>query len=313
MNNFLIEVLEGLQAEPKHLLSKYFYDEAGDKLFQNIMDSEEYYPTNCELEIFKEQTHQLAVTLKNGYKSIDLIEMGAGDATKSSYLLQQLVNENANFTYYPIDISKTMVTHLEKTLPKKIKGLKVTGLNGEYFQMLEKAAILSGERKVVLFLGANIGNVSVIKATAFCKELRSHLKKGDLMLIGFDLKKNPNIIRAAYNDSKGYTSAFNLNLLTRINRELDANFELTNFEHYSSYDPETGACKSYLISLKNQSVRIGNAPIIEFKEHEYIFMEISQKYGIAQTDELALASGFKPFKHFLDNKAWFLDTVWECN
>jgi L-histidine N-alpha-methyltransferase len=312
MNKFLKEVLEGLNAEPKYLLSKYFYDEAGDKLFQQIMDCEEYYPTNCELEIFTQQTHELAVTLKNGLKSIDLIEMGAGDATKSSYLLQQLVNENANFTYYPIDISNTMVSHLEEVLPQRIKGLKVKGLNGEYFQMLEKAAVLSPEKKVVLFLGSNIGNVSIHKAIDFCKQLHSHLKKGDLLLIGFDLKKNPRVIRAAYNDANGYTSAFNLNLLQRINRELDADFDLDCFEHYPTYDPETGACKSYLISLKNQTVKIGVDNLIHFKENEYIFMEISQKYSINQTDELARSSGFKPIKHFLDSKSWFLDTVWEC-
>jgi L-histidine N-alpha-methyltransferase len=312
MNKFLEEVLEGLHSEPKYLLSKYFYDKAGDKLFQQIMDSDEYYPTKCELEIFTTQTHNLAKTLKNGFDTFDLIELGAGDATKSSHLLKQLVIEKANFTYYPIDISKSMVAHLEEMLPQKIESLQVTGLNGEYFQMLEKAAQISSKMKVILFLGSNIGNVPTNEAEKFCKTLRSHLKKGDFALMGFDLKKNPQIILAAYNDTKGYTKAFNLNLLKRINKELNADFDITCFEHYAMYDPETGSCKSYLISLKNQAVNINNADMIHFKENEFIFMEISQKYSINQTDELARASGFKPIKHFLDSKNWFLDTVWEC-
>lgn len=312
MNKFLQEVLAGLKDSPKHLSSKYFYDEAGDKLFQQIMASDEYYPTRCEMEIFSQQTEALASTLKNGFTDFDLIEMGAGDATKSSYLLQQLVNDHVNFNYCPIDISKSMVAHLEEEMPKRIPGLKIMGLNGEYFQMLEKASKISSKRKVVLFLGSNIGNIPIYETTKFCKELRSHLNKGDLILIGFDLKKNPRIIRAAYNDKQGFTKAFNLNLLTRMNRELNADFDLSQFEHYPSYDPQSGACKSYLISLKEQTVRIGEADFIHFKKHESIFMEISQKFSVEETDEIALASGFKPIKHFTDTKGWFLDTIWEC-
>ncbi len=312
MNKFLKEVLAGLKDSPKHLSSKYFYDEAGDKLFQQIMACEEYYPTQCEMEIFSQQTESLATTLKNGFNDFDLIEMGAGDATKSSFLLKQLVKDKVNFTYCPIDISKSMVAHLEEEMPKKIPGLKIMGLNGEYFHMLEKAAKSSSNRKVVLFLGSNIGNIPIKEAEQFCKDWRSHLQKGDLVLIGFDLKKNPKIIRAAYNDAQGYTKDFNLNLLKRINRELDADFDINQFEHYPMYDPASGACKSYLISLKDQTVRIGEADFIDFKENEYIFMEISQKYSPEETDHIALSSGFKPIKKFTDNKNWFLDTVWEC-
>ncbi|MBU0696288.1 MAG: L-histidine N(alpha)-methyltransferase [Bacteroidetes bacterium] len=312
MNKFLEEVLAGLKDSPKHLSSKYFYDEAGDKLFQQIMASVEYYPTKCEMEIFSQQTEALATTLKNGFNDFDLIEMGAGDATKSIFLLQQLVNDNVNFTYCPIDISKSMIAHLEEEMPKRVPGLKIMGLNGEYFHMLEKAAKISSKRKVVLFLGSNIGNIPIKEAEQFCKDWRSHLQKGDLVLVGFDLKKNPKTIRAAYNDAEGYTRDFNLNLLKRINRELDADFDLSQFEHYPMYDPESGACKSYLISLKEQTVRIGEADFFHFKENEFIFMEISQKYSLEETDKIALSSGFKPIKKFMDSKNWFLDTVWEC-
>src|SRR5690606_13483379 len=140
-------------------------------------------------------------------------------------------------------------------LPTKIKGLKVKCLNGEYFEMLKKAYQISENRTVVLFLGANIGNMTVEEAKIFCKKLRGLLTEDDLLMIGFDLKKHPEIIRAAYNDDEGLTREFNLNLLKRINRELDANFDIDAFDHYPSYDPATGSCNSYLISLRNQTVR----------------------------------------------------------
>lgn len=311
MNQFFHDVLTGLRASPKYLQSKYFYDEEGDKIFQQIMDCKEYYPTDCEREIFKDQTQDLARVLKNGFDEFDLVELGAGDGTKSFYVLHQLIKNKIKFTYYPIDISSHIINELESILSDKIEDLKVKGLNGEYFDMLKKAYEVSDNRKVVLFLGANIGNMSVDEASEFCKELRAHLTKDDLLMIGFDLKKNPKLILDAYNDEEGHTRNFNLNLLKRINRELGADFNLDNFSHYPSYDPATGSCKSYLISLKKQEVNIkGN--IIVFEENEYIFMEVSQKYSIAETEDLAKQNGFEPVEHFFDSKKWFVDSVWKC-
>lgn len=311
MDQFLKEVLHDLSQTPKTLNSKYFYDGKGDKLFQEIMDCPEYYPTNCEMEIFRERTKDLAITLKNGFNTFDLVEMGAGDATKSSYLLKELMEMDADFTYMPIDISSTMIAHLEQSLPEKIKGLQVNGLNGEYFDMLEKANQVSSRKKVVLMLGGNIGNVTPENALGFCRKIRSSLQEGDLVLIGFDLKKNPRTVLAAYNDAGGFTRDFNLNLLHRINDELGGNFDTEQFEHYPTYDPSTGACKSYLISRIDQEVIISGQTFI-FKENEFIFMEISQKYSLEETDKMAEATGFKTVNHFLDHKKWFVDTVWQC-
>eukprot|EP01133_Synstelium_polycarpum_P019581 gene19581-23457_t len=273
------------------------------------MNCEEYYPTDCELEIFKGHAPELAAVLRNGLDDFDLIEMGAGDATKSSYLLQELVQQKATFTYMPIDISSGMIRHLENVLPDQINGLKVLGLNGEYFDMLAHAYRLSSKRKVIMFLGGNIGNFEKADAYDFCRKLRSYLQPGDLVLAGFDLKKHPAVIRAAYNDQQGLTRAFNLNLLNRINRELDGNFIPEQFDHYPSYDPDSGSCKSYLISLKDQEVHISGKKIL-FKENEYIYMEISQKYSLEETEKMASAVGFKPFMHFQDRRKWFLDTIW---
>ena len=133
-----------------------------------------------------------------------------------------------------------------------------------------------------------------------------------MVLIGIDLIKNPKQILAAYNDSKGYTREFNLNLLRRINAELDADFNVAAFEHYATYDPYKGACRSFLFSLKEQQVCIGKKTVVSFAKDETIFMEISQKYTVEQTDEIASQSGFIPVAHFFDRNNWFTDVIWRC-
>jgi L-histidine N-alpha-methyltransferase len=307
---FYYDVICGLNASPKYLSSKYFYDANGDKLFQDLMNCEEYYPTNCELEIFSEQTAGVCNAIMGDGDAFDLIELGAGDAMKSTYLLQYLLEQKADFTYLPVDISANIISYLNITLPVTLSGLQMTGLNGEYFDMLKKAASISDKRKVVMFLGSNIGNMPAEDAQNFCKELRNHLSPGDMVLIGIDLKKNPKTILAAYNDKEGITKRFNLNLLERMNRDLKANFDTTQFEHYPTYDPETGSCKSYLISLKEQDVNINGMETIHFEKDEYIFMEISQKFTVEQTNQMAINAGFKPLHHFFDSKQWFIDAVW---
>lgn len=310
-SQFFADVMQGLRATPKYLQSKYFYDAEGDKLFQQIMRCPEYYLTKCELEIFFTKSKQLAELLINKYESFDVVELGAGDATKSIYLLRQLQNLHASYTYYPIDISYSVINYLENKLPQQVEGISIQGLNGEYVEMLKEANKRSSKRKVVMFLGSNIGNFSTAKATAFLEELNAEMNSGDLLLIGFDLKKNPKQILAAYNDAAGITKAFNLNLLKRMNKELGADFNLQNFEHYPTYDPITGSCKSYLISLKNQTVTFSDTEEIQFEKNEPIYMELSQKYSIKETDAMAQATNFKPIAHFFDSNTWFVDAVWQ--
>ncbi|HTE00842.1 MAG TPA: L-histidine N(alpha)-methyltransferase [Mucilaginibacter sp.] len=308
-DQFYEDVIAGLRSTPKRLNSKYFYDANGDKLFQDLMNCPEYYPTKCELEIFSEKTADICEAIMADGDAFGLIELGAGDATKSTYLLKYLVEQKADFTYLPIDISENVISYLNTTLPVILPGLKVRGLNGEYFDMLKQAASASDKRKVVLFLGSNIGNMPVDKATDFCKELRNHLSPGDMVLIGMDLKKNPKTVLAAYNDKGGITKRFNLNLLVRINRELNADFDLAKFDHYPTYDPETGSCKSYLISMEDQEVSI-NGEIVSFLKDEYIYMEISQKFTVLQTNQMAKKAGFRPVNQFFDSKKWFIDAIW---
>jgi L-histidine N-alpha-methyltransferase len=306
---FYKDVVAGLSSTPKRLDSKYFYDAHGDKLFQELMNCEEYYPTNCEMEIFTSQTAEICKAIIADGDSFDLIELGAGDATKSTQLLKYLIDNKADFTYLPIDISENVISYLNITLPITLPGIKIEGLNGEYFDMLKKAASISNKRKVVMFLGSNVGNMPVEVAQGFCRELRNNLSEGDMLLIGVDLKKNPATILAAYNDSEGITKRFNLNLLERINRELGGDFNTRQFDHYAMYDPETGSCKSYLISLADQKVKIGEQTI-SFLKDEYTYMEISQKYAVEQINEVADKAGFKPLNQFFDSKKWFVDAIW---
>lgn len=308
-SQFYTDVIKGLTTTPKRLSSKYFYDAKGDKIFQELMNCEEYYPTKCELEIFSEQTAELAQAIAGDGGPFDLIELGAGDAMKSTYLLRYLLNQKIDFTYLPIDISENVISYLNNTLPLTLPGLKITGLNGEYFDMLKKAATLSTRRKVVMFLGSNVGNMPVSEAIGFINELNRHLSPGDMLLIGIDLKKAPKTVLAAYNDKEGITKRFNLNLLERINRELNGDFDMKQFDHYATYDPETGACKSYLVSLSEQTVHIGDETI-RFAKDEYIYMEISQKFTIKQTEQMAREANFTPVRELFDSKQWFMDAVW---
>lgn len=310
---FCNEVTSGLLAEEKHLDSKYFYDAKGDALFRKIMNSPEYYLSKCELEILSHQSTDIAKKIMQSLHEFDLIELGPGDASKSIHLLRAFDDAGAIFNYIPIDISEHVIADLKVKIPNEINGLKVKGLVGEYLQMLETVTEWSSLPKVILFLGSTIGNLNSRDALGFCKAVYKLLSRGDLLFIGFDLKKDPATILAAYNDKEGVTRDFNLNLLSRINRELGANFNIDYFTHFPTYDPFTGLCKSYLISKKEQSVLIEKSnTLISFKANEAIFMEISKKYSIEEIEKLAHDASFSIENNFFDRKKWFLDSLWKA-
>jgi dimethylhistidine N-methyltransferase len=304
------DVIRGLSSSPKYLSSKYFYDEEGDRLFHRIMQLPEYYLTRCEMEIFLLQTKNLAAPVLDRFEEFDVLELGAGDATKSNHLLRHLYEKGKAYTYFPIDISENVIQLLEAEMPQRIPGLNVCGLHGDYFQMIRECYAVSQRRKLVLFLGSNIGNFKPEEAEEFLVALHFHLKPGDLLLTGFDLKKDPKQILAAYNDRFGVTKAFNLNLLKRINKELEGSFDLTKFDHYPTYDPITGACKSYLVSLIDQEVHISTETFF-FYRNEPVWTELSQKYSELEIAEMAIHTGFRPVINFYDCRHDFVDALWE--
>lgn len=309
MNSFVEDVLTGLRAKNKFLSSKYFYDAQGDKLFQQIMHLEEYYLTKKELEIFNTHKQRILEAIKGGDEPFRIIELGAGDGLKTKVLLKHFMKAGVDFAYTPVDISGNVLEILEQNLLKEIPGLRIESYEGDYFEALAEIA-KSPEKDVVFFLGSNVGNFSGDEATVFLNKLNLFLNQGDLLFMGVDLKKDPEVILSAYNDKDEITKKFNLNLLERINIELDGNFDLDQFIHYPYYNPHTGECRSYLISKKEQTVAVAGNPI-HFNAWEAIFMEVSKKYDQKQLKKLAKASGFSPKQIFLDKDHWFADVLWE--
>ncbi len=302
VSTFEKEVYEGLTAFPKYLSSKYFYDEIGDKLFQQIMALPEYYLTRAEYEIF--QTHQSDIiksfdTAKEGF---DLIELGAGDGKKTKVLLQELLNQQYDFAYNPIDISQNAIDGLVRNLSLEMPEIVVEGQIGEYFEVLDRLKHISDRKKVIMVLGSNIGNLLHPRAIQFLEKLGNAMHSGDLVFMGFDQKKHPQKILDAYNDKSGVTAAFNKNVLTRINKELGGNFDLDKFMHWETYDPESGTAKSYLISTEKQTVAINSLSLeIHFEAWESMHTEISQKYDDDTVKWLAEEAGLEIVKSFTDS------------
>ncbi|MBD2756708.1 L-histidine N(alpha)-methyltransferase [Spirosoma validum] len=319
MNELLVDspfrqdILKGLSANPKYLLPKYFYDARGDELFQQIMHCPEYYLTQAEAEILSLQSRRILERCANTSGQFDIVELGAGDGSKTIFLLQEALRMQCSQQYYPIDISPSMIAYLNQNLGAKLPGMQVSGLAGDYFDMLEQLQTANDQPKLVLFLGATVGNMLPREAVQFFQQLKSFLRQGDHVLVGFDLKKNPQTILDAYNDKGGLTKAFNLNLLQRINRELGANFQLHQFSHFPVYDPITGSCKSYLISTCDQRVTFDDDTVIAFERDEPIYMEVSQKYSKTEIQQLASQAGFKPVESFYDSRHQFADVLWRVS
>lgn len=303
---FKQEVYEGLSANPKFLSSKYIYDKAGDQLFQDIMNMPEYYLTDTEFSILEKYKTQLATLFSNGSQQFHLIEMGAGDGKKTKILLRHFTANNLNFTYCPIDISQNALDSLQINLNEEIPNLNVEPLQGFYFETLRKLNVATEERKVILFLGSNIGNLLHEQAIEFLSQIQGFMQPNDLLFIGFDQKKNPQTILDAYNDAAGITARFNKNLLVRINREMNANFDVDCFTHWEVYDPESGTAKSYLVAQSPQEVRIEKLNLdITFDAWETIHTEISQKYDDKTVHWLAEQSGLKVLKEFSDQQHYY--------
>ena len=311
-NTFAEDVRHGLSAAPKFLSSKYFYDDEGSRLFQEIMNLPEYYLTRAEFEIFQTRTKEIFEAFGASQSGFDLIELGAGDGTKTSLLVDYFLRRRADFNYIPIDISAEALKILTAKFEKQFPALSMKTEQGDYFKTLEALKTKTRNRKIILFLGSNIGNFSRQQSVEFFCNLRALMNENDLLFIGFDLQKNPKTILEAYDDAGGVTAKFNLNLLSRINRELGADFNLENFLHYAAYHPIEGAARSFLVSRKEQTVFIKSLETsFAFRAWEPIFMEISQKYNLEMIDSLAESCGFQIVENFFDDRRYFVDSLWK--
>ncbi len=308
---FESEVYEGLSAFPKYLSSKFFYDKKGDKLFQEIMALPEYYLTDCEYDIINENKAQFA-RLFSTEAGFDLIELGAGDGKKTKLLLQHFMQNDVNFSYKPIDISADVLAELKFSVTKTWPDLDIQTQQGTYIEVLDNISQFNKRKKIIMLLGSNIGNLTIEHAVDFLKNIQEAMNNGDILFMGLDQKKSPERILSAYNDTKGVTEAFNKNLLTRINRELDADFDIEAFLHWPTYNPETGTTKSFLVSKKEQKVHINRLNLdINFEAWESIHTEISQKYDDTIVNWIAQESGLQVIGQFPDENGYFKDYLFE--
>jgi len=305
-SEFAHSVLQGLSASPKYLPSKYFYDQAGDKLFQRIMKLPEYYLSRCETEIISRYKESILRFL--GTQAFTIVELGAGDGSKTSLLVEHFLNSGANFKYVPVDISRDVLDQLHGSFQAKFPKLEVNPVQSDYFKALADMSV--SERKFVMFLGSSIGNFSKPEARHFLRMLNAKLGPQDLLFIGFDLKKDPNLLQNAYSDSEGVTREFNLNLLRRINRELGGSFDETRFKHYAEYEPIKGEMRSFLLSTVEQFVEIKALNRhFEFHPWEPVFTEVSAKYSLFELHELFEGAGFHTTRMFFDRNDYYTNVL----
>ncbi|QFU23060.1 L-histidine N(alpha)-methyltransferase [Shewanella eurypsychrophilus] len=306
---FAIDVLTGLSAETKNLQAKYFYDDVGSKIFQQITQHDDYYPTRSEFEILNQVKNELAELI--GEQEIDIIELGAGDGHKSQLIINGFVNSNCKVNYYPIDISEEAMVMLKDNICDHPL-VECHGIVAEYFEGLQLVREKSKNKQLVLFLGSNIGNFDRVQNQGFLRRLWMNMNNSDHLLVGFDLKKDIDVLTRAYNDSSGLTKDFNLNLLTRINHELGGNFDIENFQHFGVYNPSLGAMESYVIATKEHSVYISSLKReFHFKAFEPIHLEHSFKFLSSDIDYISHNTGFSVIKHFTDKESYFIDSLWK--
>jgi L-histidine N-alpha-methyltransferase len=303
--SFAEDVRAGLTAQQKALQPKYFYDALGSQLFEAICHLPEYYLTRAESEILRSNSDEIVASLSGPAR---LVELGSGSAEKTRYLIEALIGRQGSLNYLPVDISSASLERSSLELLQIYPRLSITAYAADYFTALEALAgsANSGERTVALFLGSNIGNFDPEGSRAFLSEVRRVLKPRDALLVGADLKKPADVLIRAYDDALGVTAAFNLNLLVRMNRELEANFDVAKFRHRATYNEELGRVEIRMVSLEQQTVRLRALDLeVSFREGESIHTENSYKFDVEQLGEMARATGFKLEKTWFDGARSF--------
>lgn len=305
------EILMGLKSKNKFISSKWFYDEKGDKIFQEIMAMPEYYLTRKEYEIFDSRGDEIIGRLPQN-QQINIVELGAGDGLKTRILLKKMLAKGMEIQYMPVDISKHILIELQSALAQEIPSLKVIPQNLEYFEALNRISNTGHSINLIMLLGSNMGNLHYDEALIFMNKLVLHANTNDYFLLGQDLKKDPKIISKAYDDPHGITERFNLNLLLRLNTEFGADFIMEQFGHHTFYEPISGEVRSFLYSKCNQEIRFpGQKESIVFKSNELIHTEISKKYDLETLEAMAEEVGLEVLKHYTDRKHFFTDSLFK--
>ena len=304
--SFAEEISFSLNQNSKFINPKFFYDKKGSELFESICLLPEYYPTRTEISILKKLKHDLPSYLD---ENINLVELGSGTSVKTRLILDIFTKLQPKTEYFPIDISEILTESSEQLL-KDYDTLHITGIIDTYEGGLEFLQSYDDKKNLILFLGSSFGNFTPDDGKLFLEKIFVTMKSGDLFLIGLDLVKDKNILESAYDDSQGITAKFNLNVLSRINDELDADFDINNFSHYSIYNENDQRIEMNLKSLVSQSVIIGKSNLsLNLDKGELIHTEYSHKYHISQIKKLLSDVGFEFKNMWLDDEKHFSLTL----
>lgn len=303
---FAEEISSSLNRNSKFIVPKFFYDKNGSDLFEKICTLPEYYPTRTEIAILKNLQIDLSQYLDDSFR---LVELGSGASVKTRLILDIFTTLQDSIEYVPIDISEILAESSEQLL-KDYDTLHITGIIDTYEGGLEFLKSYDDKKNLILFLGSSFGNFSPADGKNFLQKINSTMKSGDLFLIGLDLVKDKRILESAYDDSQGITAQFNLNVLSRINNELGANFNLNNFSHYSTYNEEYQRIEMYLKSLLPQSVVVSKSNLLlSLEKNELIHTEHSYKFNLSQIRTILKSTGFKIHNIWLDEKKHFSLTL----
>jgi len=298
-------VYEGLLSNPKWLPSWLFYDSAGSRLFDQITHLPEYYLTRIERGILKDRAAEI-VSRAAGDHALRLIELGAGSADKTRLLLNAAVERQDTVFYEPVDVSASALVEGQIRIEGEIPGVLVCPRVEDYTHRIELDSTLPCERRLVLYIGSSIGNFEPGESMLLLERVRGALEPGDCMLLGVDLAKDEAVLHAAYDDLAGVTAAFNRNVLVRLNRELDADFDPASFAHRAIWNHAESRVEMHLVSERKQTVWLSSIGLrVKFAAGESIHTENSYKYRPGDAETLLARAGFTPEATWMDERGWF--------
>jgi len=299
IEGFRADVLEGLSQRPKRLSSKYFYDEEGSRIFDQICELDEYYVTRTEMQIMERHVEEMADAI--GSNSM-IIEPGSGSSLKTRLLLEHAA---PGTSYVPIDISREHLFRCAEQIAFEFPQINVTPLHADFCQSIDLPPEAdNGQRRVVYFPGSTIGNFEVPLAQRILEQIAHLVQPDGGLLIGFDLRKDVNVLERAYDDRRGVTAAFNLNLLHRINNELGGTFDIDSFRHRAIFNDEASRIEMHLVSEREQTARVGDHQF-HFEQGESICTEYSHKYSIEGFSEMLERVGFQEQQIWIDPRKYF--------
>lgn len=304
-NAIATAVCEGLLSRPKRLPSWLFYDTAGSRLFDEITRIPEYYLTRTERTILEAHAGEIVSRTGEG-EAVRIIELGAGSAEKTTLLLEAAVERQDTVFYEPVDVSAMALIEAQMRLEAQIPGVLVCPRVADYTRGLELDSTLPSERRLVLYIGSSIGNYEPAEACEVLTHVREALNPRDCLLLGVDLVKDESLLVSAYDDAAGVTAAFNRNILVRLNRELDADFDPQGFEHRAAWNPDESRMEMHLVSRVEQTVWLPGLDLrVNFFEGESIHTENSYKYEPGQAEAMVATAGFTAETTWIDPQGWF--------